>query len=196
MQIIIVALLLAQRYKLIGVFAVLPISLALFLFTLQWKGTVFVNIFFLVLSIIVFMLEWSNVKKFFTSKGKTWISNSTKQFFPKAIYSNLSLFLFLLAFAIGALFPNQSMVFMLICIFGLCFVVLDVFQCQHHKGIDRFILILYFLCVVLFAYRIFIQDLFKVNVAGVFMLVGILVLLAAVLFVIRLVKYRRKGSVG
>ena len=48
MQIIIGALLLAQRYKLIGVFAVLPISLALFLFTLQWKGTVFVNIFFLV----------------------------------------------------------------------------------------------------------------------------------------------------
>lgn len=147
-QVIVGALVLTQRFSLLGLIALVPINLGILGVTISqgWTGTPYVNAFFLILNIAALLYEYPALQHLVSApKDRNISSPYSTQFFPE-IWTPL-LFLLLVLLTIGASFINYSIVLLLANIF---FVLLAGYLLwgRDYLFLQKIVLICFFVCIL------------------------------------------------
>ena len=188
-QIITGAMLMSRKYYRAGILLVIPLSVGLVIFTLGWGATLYINIFFLVLAIILFFLEWNQLKLILNKQSR---KNIIAQ--GRFIFSDLMMLFAILAFACGILFPNQVLLLMLLAVGILICCFLEWTEIPRLFIIDKTILALYAFNITIIGMAIPIMEWTHLPFRTILTIFGAVLLLAGLLYLVRLILYRNISS--
>ena len=176
---------LTNSFAVWGILLMLPMNLGLLLFTINWPGTVFVNAFFLILSIFLVIFEWKKIKNLVLKRNLTERSVEGKSF---AVYVIL---FSVLAFIFGIFLPDFRIPFMLAGFMILAYSAMDIISGKKLFTLDKIIVAIFFFCTFLFAFMpVIVTQLVDIDISPFFIIFGF-VAVAIFLFFIRLIKYRK-----
>lgn len=144
-QLIIGALILSQRYSLIGLLALFPLSLGIFIFTLigGFGGTPFFTLIFLFMNCYALIIEKENIKNLFNQRSFKNFSSVVAKDFPnkKLPYISFGLLLILILTS----FWQSGMIINIIGTSSIVVIYLNLFQYKKFNFLDKIILVLFLL---------------------------------------------------
>lgn len=147
-QVVVGALILTQRFSLLGLIALVPINLGILGVTLSqgWTGTPYVNAFFLILNLAALAYEYPALRHLITPPREQGANTPYATIFFPEIWTPL-LFLLLVLLTIGASFINTDLVLLLA---NLFFILLAGYLLwgREYLFLQKVVLICFFACVL------------------------------------------------
>lgn len=177
-QIVAGALILTQRYSLIGLITLLPMNVSILTFTVSqgWPGTPYINAFFLLLNILALLYEFRTWKIFFTGDIQSVKVSKTIELFPNKL---LPLGILMLTFIAMIVSEGGGLLLNSIASVILILVGINLFQRDQFLKIEKAVLVFYCLTTLTVVYLKFLNNFFSnslIVVAGL-VAVGLLLLL-------------------
>lgn len=144
-QIIAGALTLTQRYSLLGLIALVPLSIGILVFTIVagFSGTPFINAFLLVLNLFALWVEKDAIRKLWQRDFSASDQSATVILFPAKLLPHISLTLILVATGIS--FFHGSIVLNILITTALLLLTINLFQIREYLWIDKLIIALFFI---------------------------------------------------
>jgi hypothetical protein len=175
------ALILSQRYSVIGLVLVFPLALGTLIFTIiaGFAATPIINLCILLLLIYALLQEKKTVKQILKLNFKSITSSITFQNFPNKFLSNIALGLTILTTCLT--FLNNPILNILLT-FSLLIFTINLFQVKNYLLIDKIILILFFIIGLIIINGILLNQI----IPKVFYSVFALIPLGILLYLIRL----------
>ena len=193
-QILTGALLLTHRLRLAGAVAALPLSTGLFLFTLHWQGTMYINAFFLLMTIVLLLIEWRGIRKGNSGRFLNVVSSIMGRKAGSRDFTFYILGLAVLAFIAGLLLPEHKHLFVVITTILMAFILIDLAQAHKYLILDKGVLVCYAVFILIVSYLPLLVN-NGAQFRTVFLpILGILLLLGGLIFVWRLLRFRKRGS--
>ncbi|MDF7816856.1 hypothetical protein P1X15_04580 [Runella sp. MFBS21] len=147
-QVLAGALVLSQRYSLLGLIMLIPMNLGILMVTIsqQWQGTPYVDAVFTLLNILALLYEWNSLKFFIFPEQKPLVfPPKTHQFFPNALLPLLIILLFGICILLSRF---AIMATSMVAIVGYGLVYYHVFKSQTFNAFYKSILVMSFLAIV------------------------------------------------
>lgn len=191
-QMITGALILSQKYSLIGLLVLFPLSLGTFIFTLisGFGGTPFFNLIFLVMNCYALIIEKEIVKSIVKRNYSSIYDSVVSKKFPNKTLPKFS-FILLLSLIICSFFLNGILLNIIgtVCILLFC---VNMLQFKKFLFIDNIILVLYFLICFITTNGILLNS----YIDKFFYSVFYLILLGLLIFTVRvsIVSFRKKAE--
>lgn len=146
-QVLIGALILTQRFSLIGLIALVPMNVSILGVTIsqQWQGTPFVNAFLLLLNLICILYELQTIKILFLQHSTSITTARSIRLFP-----SLKLPVLILGFTILLLLFSGRSGFQLdlLASITLFLVIINLFQFRKFILLEKIVLIFYSLTIL------------------------------------------------
>lgn len=182
-QVIAGALTLSQRYSLVGLILLLPLSIGILIFTLvvEFGGTPLINLFILVLIFYALYEEKNSLVKILKVNFEGLKESKSFQRFPNQILPNISLGIIFLILSL--LFLQNSTLNILLSLAILLFTT-NLFQFKKYLLLDKIILILFPFISLFIINGHLINQFFSKSFAYVFLfiIIGIMCYFIRVLF--------------
>jgi uncharacterized membrane protein YphA (DoxX/SURF4 family) len=147
-QVVIGALILSQRFSLLGLVALVPINASMVAVTISqnWRGTPFVDAVFLLMNVLVLLYEWPTLKVFVLPEApRSPVAPLTNQLFPNR-WLPISVLLTAALSAIVARYDPEMTPIPAIACFGLTYV--NVWKNPALLRLDRIVLGLSLLAIL------------------------------------------------
>lgn len=184
-QIISGALILSQRYSVVGLILVFPLALGILIFTIVagFAATPIINLFILLLLIYALFQEKKSVKQIIKLNFKSITSSNAFQQFPNKLLPNIGLGLTILI--IGLTFLDNPILNVLLTVALLLFTI-NLFQVKNYLLIDKMILVLFFSIGLIIINGILLNQI----IPNAFYSVFVLIPFGFLLYLIRLIYWR------
>lgn len=172
-QTILGALILTQRYSVIGLILLLPLSIGILIFTI-FSGfglTPFINIVLLLLLSYTILKEKKSVLKILKLKMDAFKDSSSFKSFPKKKLANAALLTTIITIIISIW--NKSLLLNLTVSSIVILIFLNLFQKKNYLIIDYFILLLFLIISLVIINAIFLNQYIDKAFYSVFLLIPI-----------------------
>lgn len=192
-QIITGAMLLTRLFRIPGAVLAFPLSVGLFIFTINWGATAVINAGFLLLSIALLYFEWGDVKMLLQRNFSMLTGRKWKDGLLRINPSLAVILLSLLAFLTGTILPQNSVLFILITSLLMLAILYEISLNRNTLLIDKIILICYGIFIGIIAYMPLFVGQGNLIREVFFPILVVLVLVGFILFVVRLIWKWNKG---
>lgn len=191
-QVIIGALILSQRYSLIGLLALFPLSLGIFIFTIVagFGGTPFINLIFLMMNCPALNMEKENIKVLFKRNYSALKNSVVAVSFPDKHLPYISFGLLVILMLCS--FIQQGIILNIIAVACLITLTINLLQYKRYHLIDKLTLILFFVICFITTNGIALNR----YIDSFFFYVFYLILIGFVLYLIRLAIFSKRKSGG
>jgi len=181
-QIIAGALTLTQRYSMLGLLTLLPLSIGILTFTLiaGFKGTPFLNAFLLGLNLFALWVEKDAIRKLWQRDFSAFGQSATATIFPAKLLPHISLVLILIA--TGLSFFHDSIVLNMLVTAALLLLTINLFQVRDYLWVDKLIIVLFFVICFIIINRVYLRA-----IGGTIQFASLLILVGFVLYFLRLI---------
>ena len=170
-QTILGALILTQRYSVIGLALLLPLSTGILIFTI-FSGfglTPLINVLLLILLIYAIFIEKNSVRKFIQLKMQAFKDSNSFEDFPKKKIPDTALLITSITVIIS--FWNKSLLLNLTASTFLVLIFLNLFQKKDYLTIDYLILLLFFVISFVITNALLLNQLVDKAFYSVFLLI-------------------------
>ena len=150
-QVLTGALVMSQRYSLLGLIMLVPMNLGILMVTISqnWQGTPYVDTVFILLNIGALLYEWNSLQFLILPEKTAFASTKTHQLFPKLYVTISGLGLFIIACVLSRFsFVTTSIVATV----GYGLMYLNVFQNHTITALERFVLGMSFVAIMAFTW--------------------------------------------
>jgi len=181
-QIIAGALTLTQRHSLLGLLALLPLSIGILIFTIVagFKGTPFLNAFLLGLNLFALWVEKDAIRKLWQREFSAFGQSATATLFPAKPLPHISLALILIAMSLS--FFHDSILLNILVTTALLLLTINLFQVREYLWIDKLIIVLFFVICFIITNRVYLAA-----IGGTIQFASLLILAGFVLYFLRLI---------
>ncbi len=182
------ALTLTQRYSLLGLLALLPLSIGILVFTIVagFKGTPIINGFLLGLLLFALWAEKDAIRKLWTRDFSAFSESATAALYPAKRLPHIALALIgttvIMSFFYGSLLLNILMTTTMLLL------TINLFQVRDYLWIDKLIIGLFFVVCFIVINHI---HLYKIGLQSMFILVLTGFILYFLRLIIRAVQHRK-----
>ena len=184
-QIIAGALILSQRYSVIGLILVLPLALGILIFTIfaGFAATPIINLFILLLIIFALLEDKKSVNQILKLNFKSINLSKSFQEFPNKIIPNVALGI---TFLICCLVFMDNVILNILLTIVLLLFTINLFQVKKYLLIDKTLLVLFFIIGFIIINGILLNQIIPKAFYSVFALIP----LGLLIYLIRLIYWR------